>query len=63
MRCRFCNSHVNEKRVTTYHAHVASKNGALRKVRWCKPCDETKADEIDRYLRKHDDIQASSDKG
>ena len=51
MRCFFCKRHVNEKRRTTYYTSVPRKNGNMKKLRWCKPCDETRADEIDRFLK------------
>jgi hypothetical protein len=51
MKCFFCKQHVNEKRKTTYYAHVPRKNGSLKKVRWCKPCNESKADQIDQFLK------------
>jgi hypothetical protein len=54
MRCAFCRKHVNEKRHTTYYAHVPRKNGSWKKVRWCKPCDEKKAEQIDVFLKHHD---------
>jgi hypothetical protein len=63
MRCAFCKQHVNEKRVTTYYTHVARKNGSWKKVRWCRSCDETKADQIDQFLRETNDVQPSPAKG
>jgi hypothetical protein len=63
MRCAFCKQHVNEKRVTTYYAHVARKNGTLRKVRWCQPCDESKAEQIEQFLRERNDVPTGSENG
>lgn len=63
MRCFFCKAHVNEKRQTTCYAHVVRKNGSMKKVRWCKPCDETKAEQIDQFLRENNDLQSGSEAG
>ena len=54
MKCFFCKQHVNEKRKTTFYAHVQRKNGTYKKVRWCKSCDETKATEIDNLLKENE---------
>jgi len=51
MKCYFCKAHVNEKRQTTCYTFVPRKNGSLKKVRWCKPCDTMKANEIDNFLK------------
>src|SRR5689334_899408 len=50
MKCHFCKKHVNEKRQTTFYAFVPGKSGQRKKVRWCKPCDETKTNEIDKLF-------------
>jgi hypothetical protein len=59
MKCHFCKRYVNKKRQTTCYAFVPRKTGACqnldelrrcRKVRWCKPCDDTRAKEIDKLL-------------
>lgn len=47
----FLQAYVNEKRQTTCYAFVQRKNGTSKKIRWCKPCDETKANEIDNLLK------------
>lgn len=54
MKCFFCKSHVNVRRVTTFYAYVPRRNGSRKKVRWCKPCDEKKAEQIDVFLKHHD---------
>ena len=51
MKCYFCKQHVNEKRKTTYYAFVPCKNGNSKKMRWCKPCNDTKPDQIDQLLK------------
>jgi hypothetical protein len=61
MNCAFCKRHVNEKRMTTYYAHVARKNGTRRKVRWCQSCDEGKADQIEQFLREKNDLSAGTE--
>jgi hypothetical protein len=63
MKCSFCEQYVNEKRQTTYYTFVPRKNGTMKKVRWCKQCDESKADQIDQFLREHDELQAIAEKG
>jgi hypothetical protein len=63
MKCFFCKAHDNEKRMTTYYAFVTRKNGTRRKVRWCRSCDESKADQIEQFLRETDDVQARSETG
>ena len=62
MKCFFCKTHVNEKRQTTCYTFVPRKNGSLKKVRWCKPCDTMKANEIDNFLKESNDLSASSEK-
>lgn len=61
MRCAFCKSHVNEKRVTTYYAVVPRRNGARRKVRWCQPCDVSQAEQIDHVLREKNDVPTGAE--
>jgi hypothetical protein len=61
MKCFFCKAHVNEKRQTTVYAFVSRKNGTMKKVRWCKPCDESKAEQIDQFLRESNDVPTGSE--
>jgi hypothetical protein len=63
MRCSFCKQYVNENRRTTFYTFVPCKNGTMKKVRWCKPCQETRADQIDKFLREHEDPSTSSEGG
>lgn len=53
MKCYFCKLHVNEKRKTTFYAFVPRKNGKSKKVRWCKSCEENRADQIDQFLKEN----------
>jgi len=59
MKCFFCKKYINPKRSGYFTAIFHTVNGFLRRLTWCKACDENNQKAID---KEYDRRQAISDK-